>query len=141
MATVQRFEELKVWQAAFELDKRIWNLVGTPDFNRDSSLRTQLLRSAGSVPDNIAEGFERGTRNEFLHFLSIAKGSAGEVRSQLHRAVTRQFISEALFEEVYQLADQVGGMIRRLTQHLNRTTHNGLRYKVEEEELAYETAP
>lgn len=139
MATVQRFEELKVWQDAIQLDQRIWEMTRDVAFRPDSSLREQILRSGGSVADNIAEGFERGSKNEFLRFLTISKGSAGEVRSQLHRCRNRRFIADETFTELYRLADQIGGKIRRLSDHLNRSEHKGVRYKVNEPESLYET--
>jgi four helix bundle protein len=79
----KRFEELPVWQAAIELAVQVYALTGKPAFLRQRSLRDQLERAAVSVSNNIAEGFERGTNNELLSFLYIARGSAGEVRSML----------------------------------------------------------
>jgi len=78
-----RFEELPVWQDAIELAVKIYELTGRPAFNRQYSLRDQLERSGVSVSNNIAEGFERGTTQELLTFLYIARGSCGEVRSML----------------------------------------------------------
>lgn len=78
-----RFEELPVWRAAIDLSLRIFTLTEKPCFSRQGDLRSQLRRSALSVSNNIAEGFERGTTNELLSFLYIARGSAGEVRSML----------------------------------------------------------
>jgi four helix bundle protein len=79
----KRFEDLPVWNAAIELAVAIFALTSQPQFKSQHSLRDQLERSAVSVSNNIAEGFERGTNNELLMFLYIARGSAGEVRSML----------------------------------------------------------
>ena len=78
-----RFEELPVWNSAIDLAVHIYNVTETTPFRRRRSLRDQLERAAVSVSNNIAEGFERGTNNELLSFLYIARGSAGEVRSML----------------------------------------------------------
>lgn len=83
MATYKRFEDLPVWNAAVELGLGIFALTHDRAFNQQGDLRSQLRRAALSVSNNIAEGFERGTTNELLSFLYIARGSAGEVRSML----------------------------------------------------------
>jgi four helix bundle protein len=81
MATIQRSEEMVAWQKARELSRDIYRVSAQNEFARDYDLKSQIRRSSGSVMDNIAEGFERGGKNEFIQFLGIAKGSAGEVRS------------------------------------------------------------
>ena len=78
-----RFEDLPVWNSAIELAVQVYDLTEKLQFKRRHSLRNQLERAAVSVSNNIAEGFERGTNNELLSFLYIARGSAGEVRSML----------------------------------------------------------
>jgi four helix bundle protein len=81
---VVRFEDLVAWQMAMELTARVYELTELPAVQRDFALVDQLRRAAISVPSNIAEGFERGTRAEFHHFLSIAKASCAELRTQLY---------------------------------------------------------
>jgi four helix bundle protein len=81
MATVRRFEELGVWKDARELCRKIREIVNGSGLSKDFTLKNQILGSSGSVMDNIAEGFERDGRKEFLNFLYIAKGSLGETRS------------------------------------------------------------
>jgi four helix bundle protein len=78
-----RFEDLPVWNSAIDLAVQVYNVTETSPFRRRRSLRDQIERAAVSVSNNIAEGFERGTNNELLSFLYIARGSAGEVRSML----------------------------------------------------------
>jgi len=78
-----RFEDLPVWKSAIDLAVQIYDLTERIEFRRRRSLRDQIERAAVSVSNNIAEGFERGTNNELLSFLYIARGSAGEVRSML----------------------------------------------------------
>src|SRR2546428_3645886 len=79
----RRFEELPVWNDAIDLAVQAYALTAKPEFNSQHSLKDQIERAAVSVSNNIAEGFERGTNNELLAFLYIARGSAGEVRSML----------------------------------------------------------
>jgi four helix bundle protein len=83
--TYQRFEDLPVWQASMGLLEKVYEFTDAAEtqMRRRASLRTQLERATLSISNNIAEGFERGTTNELLGFLYIAKGSAGEVRSML----------------------------------------------------------
>ena len=78
-----RFERLPVWQAAIKLGVETYALTSDEAWRGQRSLRDQIERAAVSVSNNIAEGFERGTNNELLTFLYIARGSAGEVRSML----------------------------------------------------------
>ncbi len=78
-----RFEDLPVWNAAIDLAVEVYALTSRPQFRSHRTLRDQIERAAVSVSNNIAEGFERGTNNELLAFLYIARGSAGEVRSML----------------------------------------------------------
>jgi four helix bundle protein len=79
----ERFEQLPVWQASLDLAVQTYEMTSKPAFRRQRSLRDQIERAAVSVSNNIAEGFERGTKQELLTFLYIARGSAGEVRSML----------------------------------------------------------
>src|SRR5215203_3374281 len=98
MGTIRKFEELDVWQKARELCIDIQNVIVREPFARDFGLKDQINRSSGSIMDNIAEGFEREGRKEFIQFLSYAKSSAAELRSQLHRARDRNYINEKEFD-------------------------------------------
>ncbi len=84
---IDKFEDLEIWQEARELCRYVFKLTSTGLFNKDYKFRDQIRSSSGSVMDNIAEGFERGGNKEFAQFLSIAKGSCGETRSQSYRAL------------------------------------------------------
>ncbi len=87
MSKVERFEDLKIWQLARELCQLIHRLTLKDQFYKDFNLVGQIKSSSGSVMDNIAEGFERDGNKELIQFLSISKGSCGETRSQLYRAI------------------------------------------------------
>ena len=94
MATINKFEDLEIWQLAREICKDVWFLFETTSLGNDFKLKNQMNGSSGSVMDNIAEGFERNGRREFIQFLSIAKGSCGELKSQLYRSLDRKHISK-----------------------------------------------
>ncbi len=98
MATVKRFEDLEIWQLARQLSKEIFELTKSGDLSKDFKLRDQMRSSSGSTMDNIAEGFERNGNKEFSQFLSIAKGSNGELRSQLTRIFDREYITQTEFD-------------------------------------------
>ena len=91
------FEDLRIWQNAIELSKEIYRISRFTEFSKDYRFVGQITSAMGSVMDNIAEGFERDGNKEFFQFLSIAKGSCGEVRSQLYRAYDAGYIDEELF--------------------------------------------
>jgi four helix bundle protein len=97
MATIERFEDLDIWKEARLLSKEIIRLSKNTELKTDYKLRDQIKNASGSVMDNIAEGFERDGNLEFRQFLSIAKGSAGESRSQLYRIYDSEYISEEEF--------------------------------------------
>jgi four helix bundle protein len=94
MSCYKRFEDLPVWQSAAELYDRTDDFLDRAPPRMRPSFRDQLERAALSVSNNIAEGFERGTTNELLMFLYIARGSAGEVRSMLVLALRRPYLSD-----------------------------------------------
>jgi four helix bundle protein len=118
MATARQFEDLKVWQDARQVVGAIYAASKPRGFQSDSSLRDQIRRAAISTMSNIAEGFDRGTRKEFIQFLNIAKGSNGEVRSQLCIALDQKYIGEteftALQATTLSLSKQLAAFIRYL---------------------------
>lgn len=130
MATIKRFEDLEIWQLSRELAADIYKAyTGSESFSKDYSLKDQINRSSGSVMDNIAEGFERNGRNEFLHFLSIAKGSCGEIKSQLHRALDRKYILQPHFDYLCNKADTLAKKIGAFIHYLANTAHRGTKFK------------
>ena len=129
MATFNRFEDIIAWQKARILCKLIHEFTLKEPFFRDFKLVSQIKGSSGSAMDNIAEGFERGGNKEFSQFLSISKGSAGEIRSQLYRAFDNRYISEKEFQEAYDLADEVGKLTGALMNHLRASELKGNKFK------------
>lgn len=105
MATINDFEDLEIWQLGREICQLVWNLFETTSLGKDYELRNQMNRSSGSIMDNISEGFERNGRREFINFLSYSKGSCGELRSQLYRALDRNHISKEEFEQLKDKTD------------------------------------
>lgn len=97
---VRTFEDLLVWQMGIELVKRVYVLTANGWFSKDFGLRSQIRRASVSIPTNIAEGFERASRKEYLNFLNIAKGSAGEVRSLLYVALEVGYLRAESYEEL-----------------------------------------
>jgi len=97
---VSGFEELVAWQKARELTRDIYRVTGSGEFSRDYGLRDQIRRAAVSIMSNVAEGYERGGRNEFHQFLIIAKGSCGEVRSQLYVAHDVGYLDANTFKKM-----------------------------------------
>ncbi len=129
MSTVNRFEELDVWNLSRELNQKIGLLIRNKVFDKNFSLINQLEGSSGSIMDNIAEGFERGSRAEFIQFLSYSKGSCGELRSQLNRALDLQYINVDQFEELSTMVIRVSSMLQGLIRYLQKTSLNGVRKK------------
>ncbi|MFN8285973.1 MAG: four helix bundle protein [Chitinophagales bacterium] len=129
MATIKRFEDLEAWQKSRDLAREVFKSSNTGSFSKDYKLKDQINSAAGSAMDNIAEGFGRGGRNEFVNFLSIAAGSIAEVKSQLYRAFDRCYITQDVLTELYALADEAGNKTGSLIQYLNRTTVGGQKFK------------
>ena len=129
MAAIKRFEDIIAWQKARVLCKVINNYTLKKTFEKDYKLVSQIKGSSGSAIDNIAEGFKRGGNKEFIQFLFIAKGSAGETRSQLYRAIDNEYITEEEFQTAYDLADEVGKLIGGFISHLTSSELIGEKYK------------
>ncbi|HEY6803985.1 MAG TPA: four helix bundle protein [Pyrinomonadaceae bacterium] len=120
MARVKKFEEIQSWEKARRLAKEVYTVTITGAFAKDFGLRDQIRRAAVSILSNIAEGFERGGDKEFIQFLSIAKGSAGELRAQLYVALDQNYITQstfaALFNEAVEISQLISGFMKYLKQ-------------------------
>ena len=129
MATIAKFEEIISWQEARLLNKDVGKLIDQERFKKNFRLVGQIEGSAGSIMDNIAEGFERGGNKEFIQFLYIAKASCGELRSQLYRALDRDYISEIEFESLSVHARKISNLVQKLINYLQDTEIKGLKFK------------
>ncbi|MFN2502398.1 MAG: four helix bundle protein [Pyrinomonadaceae bacterium] len=129
MARINSFEDLDAWKIAREITREVYALARRGDFSRDFGLRDQICRSAVSIMSNIAEGFERDGTREFINFLSIAKGSAGETRSLLIVASDQGYISEAEFRTLADRLTENGRVIAGLSKYLNQSDLKGLKFK------------
>lgn len=129
MARIEKFEEIEAWKLARQSTRRIYEISSEGTFSRDFALVNQIRRASISVMSNIAEGFERGGNKEFLQFLSIAKDSCGEVRSQLYIAVDQNYIKQATFEEIAKLLIETSKTISGFMKYLQGATERGSKFK------------
>jgi four helix bundle protein len=129
MATILRFEDLEIWQLAKELAKEIFILSKKGMLSKDFALKDQMNRSAGSIMDNIAEGFGRASRLEFIQFLSIASGSTTELQSQIYRCFDKGYMDEAYFNELAEKTNAVYKKTNGFIKYLNGTIIKGTKFK------------
>lgn len=129
MAGIERFEDLQAWQKARQLAKDVYQVTAGAKFSRDPSLREQLRRAAVSVLSNIAEGFERSGDKEFFQFLSVAKGSCGELRAQLYVAFDQGYVTREQFESLSGEAVEVSRLIAGLMRYLRGSVIRGNRFR------------
>lgn len=118
MATIKEFEDLDTWKDARALNKKIYTVTRRKVFDEDQDLRRQIRKASVSVMSNIAEGFERNNNNFFINFLTIAKGSAGEVRAQHYACLDGEFITEKDFEPLRAEAQALGERIGKFITYL-----------------------
>lgn len=128
MEKVRRFEDLEVFQRARMLCKEIYRITKVDPFKNDFRFVQQIRASSGSIMDNIAEGFERNGNKEYLNFLYIAKGSCGELRSQLLRAFDAEFVGKEDFDKLYNEAEEIGRLLFRLIQSIRQKGNRGSKY-------------
>jgi four helix bundle protein len=129
MSKIQRFEDLEAWKIAREVTKEVYRISKNDLFINDYGLRNQICRASVSIMSNIAEGFERDGDKEFINFLSIAKGSVGEVRSQLYVALDQNYISESEFKHIYDKVVENSRIISGLINYLKNSELKGRKYK------------
>lgn len=129
MATITKFEDLEVWQLARALSKEIYSLTFIEPLKSDFRLRDQMRGSAGSIMDNIAEGFERASKLEFVSSLSYSKGEVGELKSQLYRCFDNQYIGQETFNTLYEQAGALSKKIYTFIAYLNTSKIKGQKFK------------
>jgi four helix bundle protein len=128
MSKINTFEDIQAWQKARELTRAVYKVSSADSFNKDFGLKDQIRRASVSVLSNIAEGFERNGSKEFLHFLSIAKGSAGEIRAQLYVAFDLEYISKTEFDDLSKLATETSKMISGFMTYLKNSDLKGAKF-------------
>ncbi|MGD9629276.1 MAG: four helix bundle protein [Pyrinomonadaceae bacterium] len=129
MGRIERFEDIESWKAARELVAMVYSATRQEGFSRDFALCDQIRRAAVSILSNIAEGFERNGNKEFLQFLSIAKGSCGEVRAQLYVALDQKYLDEAAFESVSEKLVTTSRLISGLMRYLRESDMRGAKFQ------------
>ena len=125
---IKSFEDFEIWKEARHLTREIYTLSKATKFSKDFGLRDQMQRAAVSIMSNIAEGFERGGNQEFVQFLYIAKGSCGEVRSQLYIALDQEYVDQTVADKLLIILKRLSVMIKHLIDHLKRSGMRGPKY-------------
>ncbi|SDD38851.1 four helix bundle protein [Algoriphagus faecimaris] len=125
---IEKFEDLEIWKEARELCKFIRSLTRKSDFSKDFKLVGQINGSSGSIMDNIAEGFDRDGNKEFIQFLSIARGSNAETRSQAYRAFDAVYIDQIELDEVLNRTERLRTKIKSLMIYLKNSERKGNKY-------------
>ncbi|MCW8841290.1 MAG: four helix bundle protein [Gammaproteobacteria bacterium] len=134
MGTVNGFEELLVWKKSRGLVGEVYSMTSQGAICRDYALKDQMRRAAVSVLSNIAEGFERGGNKEFIQFLYIAKGSAGELRAQMYVAQDQGYVSPQNSRRLMIQLGEISKMLNGLIRYLKRTEIKGDKFRIEEAE-------
>jgi four helix bundle protein len=129
MATINRFEDLEIWQLARKLYNKISLVAELLREKKEFRFAEQIKSAAGSVMDNIAEGFERNSRLEFLNSLGISKGETGEVKSQLYRCCDNKYITQEKFDDLYADANTLSAKLASFIIYLNNSNIKGLKFK------------
>ncbi len=125
MGKIERFKEIIAWQKARALSKAIYEATQQGKFARDFGLASQIQRAAVSIMSNIAEGFERSGSGERLQFVSTAKASCAEVRSQLYTALDVGYLSQEQFDRLFAQAEEVARVVGKLRVALAKVRHEG----------------
>lgn len=129
MTTIKKFEDLEIWQLSRLLCQEIYQIIENTNLKNNYRLCNQIDGSSGSIMDNIAQGFERNGNKEFIQFLSIAKASCGETRSQLYRVFDRNFISKDKFENLIEQTETLSKRIGAFINYLSNSEMKGSKYK------------
>jgi len=125
---MNNFENLEIWKLARDICNDVWFFMQNTSLEKDYSLKNQMNASSGSIMDNIAEGFERNGNKEFIQFLSVAKASCGELRSQLYRCMDRKHIAKEEFDSVFSKTIMEGKKIGAFMAYLKKSERKGSKY-------------
>ncbi len=117
---IQKFEELNIWKSSLALTKDVYDITSQGKFAKDFGLRDQIQRAIVSVSSNIVEGFEKNNNNEFIRFLKIAKGSAGETRNQMHIAFAIGYVAKKDFDRIMDELEKLSGQIGAFISYLEK---------------------
>ena len=128
MANIEKFEDILAWQKGRELTKLIYRASRQGEFAKDFALRDQIRRAVISITSNIAEGFERGGTKEFVQFLGYAKGSSGEVRSQLYVALDETYLNEPDWQDLHDRCLEISRLLDGFIKYLQQTEIKGRKY-------------
>ncbi len=129
MSSITKFEDLEIWKLAREICQELYLIREKSGLKTDYRLYDQINGSSGSIMDNIAEGFERNGNKEFAQFLSIAKASCGETRSQLYRVLDRKYISKEEFDLQYDKLQMLSKQIGGFRTYLQQSDFKGSKFK------------
>ncbi|MCR9172538.1 MAG: four helix bundle protein [bacterium] len=136
MAVYKSFEDLKVWNDSRELNKMLFDILKEKDDKIYGFLVNHIYKTGGSIMDNIAEGFERDGNKEFIHFLSISKASAGELKSQLYRALDSEVINQTQLKDLTSKVNHIIAQLVQFMKYLQSSNRRG--NKFQESEIVYE---
>ena len=126
---IKHFEDLEIWKEARRVTQQIYRLTENPRFSKDFGLSNQIQRAAVSTMSNIAEGFARGGNQEFIQFLYFAKGSCGEVRSELYVALDQRYVAQTESDELIKSFKRLSVMISNFIDYLRRSGLKGEKFK------------
>jgi four helix bundle protein len=129
MGKIERFEDIEAWKEARMLTKQIYELTEQGRFAKDFGLRDQMRRAAVSIMSNIAEGFERDGDKEFGQFLSLAKGSVGELRAQVYVALDAGYIKQDQFDHLTAHCIRVSRLLAGFMKYLRLSGLGGVKYR------------
>lgn len=128
---IEKFEDIKAWQKARKLRKKISNISKNNKFSRDYVMRDQIRRASLSVMNNIAEGFGKQSKQEFIHYLFISHGSAAEVQSTLYAALDDEYITKKEFNDLYERTEEISKMVSGLINYLSNRKPKGINDELE----------
>lgn len=128
MATIKRFYDLEAWKKARTLNLEIYKMTRTENFKKDFILVDQVRRASVSIMANLAEGFGRKGNKEFLQFISIAEGSLCELQSHLFISLDVEYITEAVFQKLFQITEETQRIINGFAEYLRNSDLKGIKY-------------